>query len=86
MNVHADSKWDCHIKKSNVRVDSQREMSEMLDWLMQIQMHKSRQREQLTLMTQIQKNKYSRAECKSQNMYKEIEWVTLNTCHADHQM
>jgi hypothetical protein len=54
MNVHVDSKWDWQIMRSNVRVDSQREVFEMLDWLMQIQMHESKQRRQLMLMTQIQ--------------------------------
>ncbi len=54
MSVHADSKWSWQIIESNVRVDSQCEVLEMLDWLMQIQMHESRQRRQLMLMTQIQ--------------------------------
>jgi hypothetical protein len=62
MSVHVDSKWDWQIKKSNVHADFQREMSEMSDWLMQIQMHESKQREQLMLMTQIQNDNYTHAD------------------------
>jgi hypothetical protein len=60
-------------KKSNVRVNFQCEVFEIFNELMQIQMHKSRQRRQLTLMTQIQNDNYTRAECESQNMHKKIE-------------
>ncbi len=47
------SKCDWQMKRLNVRADSQPEVSEMLDWLMQIQRHESRQRRQLMLMIQI---------------------------------
>jgi hypothetical protein len=62
MSVYVDSKWDWQIKRSNVHTDFQREMSEMSNWLMQIQMHESRQRRQLMLMTQIQNDNYTHAD------------------------
>jgi ribosomal protein S13 len=70
MSVHADLKWDCWVEKSNVRADLQREVSEMIDWLMQIQMHESKQRRQLGLMIQIRDNCTHADEW--QNMYKEL--------------
>jgi hypothetical protein len=85
MSVHADSRWDWQIKKSNVRADSQREMSEMLNWLRQIQMHELRQREQLMLMTQIQNDEHIHAD-EWKNTHKKIERITSNIRHANHRM
>jgi hypothetical protein len=83
MSVHANLKWNWQIKKSSVRVDSQREVFEMIKWLMQIRMHESKQK-QLMLMTQIHDN-YTHAD-EWQNTHRRIERITLNTRHVDHRM
>jgi hypothetical protein len=71
------------MKKSNVRADHQREMSEMLNWLMQIQMRESRQWEQLMLMTSTQNDTYIHVD-EWKNTHKRIVRITSNTRHADH--
>jgi hypothetical protein len=83
MSVHVDSRRSWQIKKSSVRVDS---VFKMLDWLMQIKMHESRQRKQLMLTTQIQIDNYTQTENECQSTHKRIERIASNTRRVDHRM